>query len=398
MVKVNPEILKWARETAGYSIEEASKKLKLNKTQEFSFGEKLQALERGEIEPSRTILTKMEKLYHRPLVLFYLERLPRKADRVKDYRSLPDNYPDITNGIVDSLIRNVQVRQNILREAIEDDEDTEPLVFVNSIRVTDDVNLVVQKIVEKILFDLNKFRNFSNSREAFKYLRALVENTGVYVLLMSDLGSHHTSIGVEVFRGFTLADTIAPFIVINDNDSEAARSFTLIHELTHIWLGSSGISGGDYYSKLKIESFCNKVASELLLPKWELKKLNLINTSEFETLKGEISEFANHRNVSSTMVAYNLYLHGSINYQTWKNLAKDYKKLWIDAKNTRRESHRKKSGGPTYYQIRRYLLGENLISQVHQMVLGGTLTTVKAGIIFNVSPKNVGKFFERKFN
>jgi hypothetical protein len=57
----------------------------------------------------------------------------------------------------------------------------------------------------------------------------------VFVLLVGDLGSHHSPLSQEVFRGFALADKRVPFIVINDQDAKTARSFTLIHELTHIF-------------------------------------------------------------------------------------------------------------------------------------------------------------------
>ena len=66
----------------------------------------------------------------------------------------------------------------------------------------------------------------------------------MFVLLKGDLGNYRTAIDVEVFRGFAIADDIAPFVVINDNDSKAAWSFTLLHELTHLLLGQTGISGG----------------------------------------------------------------------------------------------------------------------------------------------------------
>ena len=61
--------------------------------------------------------------------------------------------------------------------------------------------------------------------------------------LAGDLGSYHTELSADVFRGFAISDKVAPFIVINDKDARAARSFTLVHELAHIWLDESGVSG-----------------------------------------------------------------------------------------------------------------------------------------------------------
>ena len=86
-------------------------------------------------------------------------------------------------------------------------------------------------------------------------LRAKVESAGVFVLLIGNLGSHHSALGLEAFRGFALADPIAPFIVINDQDAKAAWSFTLLHELAHLWVGATGVSG--QFTEGQLERFYN---------------------------------------------------------------------------------------------------------------------------------------------
>ncbi len=394
MPQVNPEILRWARETAGLTLEEASRKLNIQESRGYSPQERLQSLEAGEIIPSRKMLLRMSKQYRRPLIVFYLEKPPRKADRGKDFRTLPDSYPDITNGLVDALIRDVQVRQSILRAAMEDEESTEPLTFVGSMKMSDGVEAVVYAIKDTIKFDLEKFRKQPSPEDAFKYLRTRVEDAGVFVLLIGDLGNHHTTFDLDVFRGIALADKITPFVVVNDKDSKAAWSFTLIHELAHIWLGHTGISGTD--SELQIEKFCNQVASDFLLPEVDLDTFDLKNIIEYEDSKKIISDFAHSQNLSSSMVAYKLYLLGRIEKSTWIKLRQDYKKLWLDAREEKRKLGREKKGGPSYYVIRRYRLGENLISQVHQMILRGTLTTIKASKVLGVAPKNVGNLIEPK--
>ena len=397
-VKVNPDILRWARETAGLSLEEASRKIQLKVTKKFSPIEKLQALEAGNIEPSRALLLRMVKQYHRPLILFYMEKPPRKADRGQDFRILPTSYPDITKGLVDALIRDVQVRQSILRAAIEDDDDVEYLPFVNSMKISDGIDTVVQSILDKTKFVLEKYRNLPNQRDAFKYLRSQIENIGVYVLLIGDLGSHHTAFEVDEFRGFAIADKIAPFIVINNNDSQAAWSFTLIHELVHIWLGHSGISGGDINSDLRIETFSNRVASSILLSEEDLAYIKLNASIDYEDQKEIISDFANLHNISSSMVAYRLYLNGSLDLSTWKRLNRDFRNYWREAKNEQRVLQKVKSSGPTYYVVRGFHLGDNLITQVNQMILGGSMTTVNAGKVLGVSPQNVGNLIESKIS
>src|SRR3546814_17037769 len=64
---------------------------------------------------------------------------------------------------------------------------------------------------------------------------------------------------IDAFRGFALADPIAPFVVINDRDAKTAWSFTLLHEVAHLWIGATGVSGGHFEGST--EQFCNDVAS-----------------------------------------------------------------------------------------------------------------------------------------
>jgi Zn-dependent peptidase ImmA (M78 family) len=107
----------------------------------------------------------------------------------------------------------------------------------------------------------------------FAGLRKAVEAQGGFVLLVGDLGSHHTAIDVRTFRGFAIADRIAPLIVVNDKDAKTASSFTLLHGMAHLWLGASGVSGSDL-AGLPIEHFCNEVASAFLLSREELLQLS----------------------------------------------------------------------------------------------------------------------------
>lgn len=70
-------MLSWARETAGFSVEEAAEKLGLKDSAQMLAGEKLKALEAGARTPSRSLLLKATTAYRRPLIAFYLPEPPR---------------------------------------------------------------------------------------------------------------------------------------------------------------------------------------------------------------------------------------------------------------------------------------------------------------------------------
>ena len=115
---------------------------------------------------------------------------------------------------------------------------------------------------------------------------------------------------------------------------------------------------------------------------------------EFEERMRVISDFAKDRNLSSSMVAYNLYIKGEISKDSWLQLNTAYRSLWIEAKAEKRRKAREKNGGPNYYIVRKHRIGENLITLVQRMMAGGTLTTSKAGKVLGVKPKNVQKLIE----
>ena len=112
----------------------------------------------------------------------------------------------------------------MIRAVLEDDEEATPLEFVGSKRMSDGVLAVLSSIRETLSVSLNDFRDENSAEAAFTLLRHAAESAGIFVLLIGNLGSHHTAIDLEVFRGFALADSFAPLVVINDADSKAAEA------------------------------------------------------------------------------------------------------------------------------------------------------------------------------
>ena len=80
---INPEILKWARESADLSEEEAAARIGLTSSEKASAAEKLRELEDGEKFPTRGQLLKIASVYRRPLITFYMKEKPRKGERGK---------------------------------------------------------------------------------------------------------------------------------------------------------------------------------------------------------------------------------------------------------------------------------------------------------------------------
>lgn len=385
MPKVSHEILSWARETAGLSLSEAADKLGISRRAGVSAVDRLAAIETGELEPGRPLLLKMAQHYRRPLVTFYMSAPPRKGDRGEDFRNVPDRHTD-AEALVDALVRDIRARQSMVRAVLVDEEEAKSLPFIGLMSMGDGVGAVLASIRKTIQTDLSELRAQASPESAFALLRSRVEAAGVFVLLMGNLGSHHSAINVEAFRGFALADDIAPFVVLNDQDARSAWSFTLIHELAHLWLGTTGVSG--VFADAQIEKFCNDVAGGFLLPANELPLVGIDLKTDLETAAQRIGAFAEARHLSRSMVAYSLLRAGSLTDNTWRTLAGRFQAQWRQSRDAKRE--REKDGtGPNYYVVRRHRLGSALLHFASRNISGGALTPTKASQVLGVKPRSV---------
>jgi Zn-dependent peptidase ImmA (M78 family) len=385
MPLVNPEILRWARETAGLSEEDAVRKLDISDTRNGTGLQRLRAYEEGKDPPSRPVLVKMAKQYRRPLLTFYMSAPPRAGDRGHDFRNVADHQAG-AEPLIDALLRDVQARQSMVRSLLED-EEARPLPFIGSMTMDDGVGTVLASIRQTIAVEIAAFRAQRSPESAFALLRNGVEAAGIFVLLIGNLGSHHTTIDVEAFRGFALADPIAPFIVINDQDAKSAWSFTLIHELAHLWLGTTGVSGSE--GDAQIEKFCNEVAGNFLLPANELALIQIDQAQDVAAVSRAISTFAEERHLSRSMVAYQLLQNDRLTRDAWSGLTRLFRDQWRAGRDAQRGRARQTDGGPNYYVVRRHRLGAALLQFVSRSLSDGALTPTKAGKVLGVKARSV---------
>src|SRR5215470_18204858 len=79
---VETSVLEWARTSAGYTVEEAAKKLKIKP-------QSIENWERGDKRPTIGQVRNMATVYKRPFHFFFLERPPADLPIPHDFRRLP---------------------------------------------------------------------------------------------------------------------------------------------------------------------------------------------------------------------------------------------------------------------------------------------------------------------
>ena len=394
---INPAILVWARETAGLELEEAADRLDFIKpTDAESAVQRLLAFESGERKPTRNQLLKFASTYRRPLLTFYMKKPPVKGYRGEDFRQAVGRVSRRENSLLDALLRDIRARQEMVKSLLEDEEETRDLPFVGSANVDQGIGPVAASIAATLRFDYERRELRRGDADAlFKTLRRKAESAGVFVLLVGDLGSYHTALSIEVFRGFAISDRIAPFVIINDQDARAARSFTLVHELAHVWLDKSGVSGAPLpdmpqSSHDQIERFCNDVAGEFLLPNAALRTRPIeLAAGDKQNAANFIHALAEDWSVSEPMAAYRLNRIGLVETTIYRELVAEYAARWQHLRQRQRERYRDNESGPDRHVVIRSKLGNALLDVVRRTLRDNTLTHTKAAKLLGVKPSSV---------
>jgi Zn-dependent peptidase ImmA (M78 family) len=130
----------------------------------------------------------------------------------------------------------------------------------------------------------------------------------------------------DEFRGFAIADTLAPLVFLNGADTKAAQMFTLAHELVHIWLGESAISNtqASQLPEHKVERWCNQVAAELLVPLAALRGEYRRSTD----LRVEVDRLARRFKVSTLVILRRIHdVGGLTREQLWQAYKEELERL-----------------------------------------------------------------------
>jgi Zn-dependent peptidase ImmA (M78 family) len=125
----------------------------------------------------------------------------------------------------------------------------------------------------------------------------------------------------------------------------------------------------------------------MLLPANEVVSLQI--PTSLDSVVAAISEFAEERRVSRSMVAYKLFRIGKIGKGVWTTLNFRFRDEWIAWKQKQSEKNKSVEGGPNYYVIRRHRVGTALIGLMRRAIDDGNITYTKAGRVLGVRPRNV---------
>ena len=247
----------WARDSCRMDKEYAAKKLSITH-------EKLESWESGNVQPTINQLRSIAKIYRVNFGALFLPVPPEVfIPPVKDYRLHHGAaHGDIDPEITIDLRMNLHSREIALELESELGEQLQP--FSLKCSLSDNPVSVAKKIRSILEIEFETQKKFRSSRVAFNEWRSAISLYGVLAL-------QSTKIALNDMRGYSVYFDEMPLIVVNRKDAYAARTFTLLHEFTHLLLRSSGLCDldtgeGRPATDQRLETFCNAVASQVLVP------------------------------------------------------------------------------------------------------------------------------------
>lgn len=257
-VTVAPELLRWARQRSGRNLEDFANRFP-----------RLAAWESGQALPTMRQLEDYAAATYTPVGFLFLPEPPQEVLPIKDFRTFRDrNIRTPTPNLLDTIYACEQ-RQDWYRDFAEANA-SDPVALVGSLSLATPIVDAANQLRDSLGFGLDRRGEFSSWAQALTGLTEHAEDAGVLVMKSGIVGSNtHRPLDPDEFRGFALADDLAPVVFINGADTQAAQIFTLAHELAHLSLGESAVSRPDL-SQLdetdRTERWCNQVAAELLVP------------------------------------------------------------------------------------------------------------------------------------
>lgn len=253
---VKADLLVWARESSGYSVEDVAEKLKKDP-------ETILAWESGEHRPYMGQLRRLSDIYKRSLSDFYLPEPPKERAIPHDFRRSPGEVAYVYSPSLRRQLRLARERRDLALSLY--DELAERIPQINN-RVTPeaDPEALGGRVRHLLNVDFEEQKRWGDGRPAYNAWRRRIESIGALVFQFENVSPDEA-------WGFSIVEEGLPVVGINRKLAPNGRTFTMLHEFVHVLLGESSICDIDDFTprgerEIRIEVFCNRVAAAALMP------------------------------------------------------------------------------------------------------------------------------------
>ncbi|MDN5803023.1 MAG: XRE family transcriptional regulator [Microlunatus sp.] len=246
---VTPSVLAWAVNEDGRDLQTLSEALDISP-------DTLDAWAVGEASPSSGDVSKLAKLLKRPRALFFLPHPPEAATLPPSFRHPPGDSREVS-----PETRRAVRRARRVQEAVAWVYRDDPPVEMPKTTTADDPEVSAATAREWLGITANEQAGWSSDYDALYAWRASLDQNRVLVFALD--------IGQGRIRGFSAWDDRAPLIAINTSAvNPAARSFTLMHELGHLFIRQDAacVEAAGPLAGAEVERWCEQFGAAVLMP------------------------------------------------------------------------------------------------------------------------------------
>ncbi len=372
-IPVNGEVLKWARESAGLTIDEVVQKMKRKRITY----ELIESWEQSIETPTYSQLERLAyEIYKRPLAIFFFPEPPEEITVKQSFRTLPEYEIQHMPEKMRFLLRKAQSFQLNLYDLYDGVNPSEK-------NITKDLefspNISEKKMAEEVRkylgISLDVQSSFGNPNNAFKEWRKILEDSGLFVF--------KDAFQRDEFSGFCLYDEKFPVIYVNNSKPFTRQIFTLFHELAHLLFRTGGVDTNieDYLGHLhgdeeRIEILCNSFAGEFLVPSEHFYE----KTRNAPVDDESISSLANIYHVSREVILRKFYDLDRINQSFYSEKVREWR---------RRDNNTSTGSGGNYYFTQGAYLGSKYIEKSFAQFYQNRITTERLADYLGVKVKNI---------
>ena len=320
----------------------------------------------GSIRPTYNQLQQFAAASHAPVGMLFLEEPPIESVPIPDFRTIAGTPPSRPGVNLLETIHLCQQRQDWYRSYLQETHRPQ-LTYIGSLELSTPVAIAAERISNILGWTVSSRRSAPTWMAALSEGIKKADSAGISVMVNGIVGNNTSRIlSPKEFRGFALADDLAPIVFINGADTKGAQMFTLVHELAHLWLGRSGLSDSEAMEvpANAIEDWCNRVAAEILVP---LSDIN-IELRRGNPISDEMRRLSVYFKVSTLVILRRMREVITMSNDHYWDLYRAEEKRLRDIQSEQRD---RDGGGGNFYPTETLRVGRSLARALIGSTLGG---------------------------
>lgn len=365
-ITITPSILTWARERAGYKVDELAAK--------WEPPVDIAGFECGDAKPTYRQIENIADKLQLPVAAFFLPEPPDWPPIEQSFRTLgSEQFAEIPPRI--RLLLHKARGFQIGLDELNDGRNPAQRQIVRDMPLhpTTDPVIVAARIRDYLGVSLEEQLGWKSESDALKAWRKSLHTVGVAVF--------KDAFGDDDFCGFCLYDAEFPLIYVNSSNSYTRQIFTLFHELAHLLFQTSGVDKDTgFRSQLtddwqRMETLCNQLAAEILVPHESLMR----KTDNERAYKIQAEELSRRYRVSREVILRRILNAGLIKPNEYKATVQQWSS----------EPRIKRSGGPTFYVKKLAYLGEEYVSLAFERYYEERINDEELAEFLDIKPKHI---------